>query len=148
MGKRITLRMLEEMDKRDVASRVRRLEMAVDGCVTTTAYSMQFWNDVRLYGIREALLYLQRCNCLVPQAKVDNCAGVEKLVKWYEAEFALVERMCVMEIENPKYYEIIIAGEMKFVVVLDKEDKPEVFCANLGQTINKSVDWNEFYPDW
>jgi len=153
VAKRLIQRILEEMDRRDEGGRVRRLEMAVDACLDDQVYAIQFWHDVRLYGVREALSYLQGCTAINAKAKEDNCAFVKRLIEFYcaEQDFAGNENRkggIVMEIEKPKYYEIIIAGEMKFVVVLDAEDKPEVFCANLAQTINKSVDWNEFHPDW
>src|SRR6516162_6029738 len=138
---RLTQRILEEMDRGDEGSRVRRLEMAVDACLDDQAYAIQFWQDVNLYGVREALSYLQGCTAINAAAKADNCAFVKRLIEFYCAEqtFASNENRkggIVVEIENPKYYEVIIGGDMKFVVVLDAEDPIEVFCANLGQTVN------------
>lgn len=60
MKRRITLRTLYLMEDQQNRPLVRELEMAVDGCLVDTAYAIQFWRDVELYGIREAYLYLEQ----------------------------------------------------------------------------------------
>lgn len=57
MSKRITLSMLQSHDEAKGDSVVRELEMAVDGACNTPGYPVQFWNDVRIYGVEEAIQY-------------------------------------------------------------------------------------------
>ena len=52
--KRITFAILTEKDE------VRHLEMLVDRVATNPGISIQFWSDVRLYGVDEAVTYLRR----------------------------------------------------------------------------------------
>lgn len=35
---------------------VRELEMVSDGAITAPGYTIQFWRDVNLYGVDEAIL--------------------------------------------------------------------------------------------
>ena len=60
--KRIFYKDLVEYDRRKGTSLVRELEMEVDGALTTPHYSVQFWKDVRLYGLREAVAYVRNGN--------------------------------------------------------------------------------------
>lgn len=50
---------LEEYDRINDSCLVRLLEMKVDAIVPQAGYSVQFWKDVRLYGVDEAIRYLQ-----------------------------------------------------------------------------------------
>ena len=61
MAKRQTVR-LHEMQKHDEVNRdetVRELEMIADGAITSSGYPVQFWQDVQLYGVDEAILYVR-----------------------------------------------------------------------------------------
>lgn len=57
---RIRMTELEKMDERFDTSMIREIEMTVDAIVTriNPIYGIQFWRDVQLYGIKEALMYL------------------------------------------------------------------------------------------
>ena len=57
--KKFYLSTLELHDKENDDSVVRELEMCVDNVVPSVGYSIQFWRDVRLYGVAEAILYLK-----------------------------------------------------------------------------------------
>lgn len=59
MAKRITLKDVESWDLKHKTSHVRELEMAVDAC-NVGSFSLQFFNDCRLYSLKEACSYL--CN--------------------------------------------------------------------------------------
>ncbi len=50
---------LEQHDRNQSDSTIRLLEMTVDNVVPETGYSVQFWQDVKLYGVDEAILYLK-----------------------------------------------------------------------------------------
>lgn len=50
---------LQEYDLANDTSHVREIEMAVDASLLDTAYAVQFWKDVRMYGLKEAVLYLR-----------------------------------------------------------------------------------------
>lgn len=67
--KRITkkyyLSTLQVHDREKDDSVVRIIEMAVDSSVPEIGYSIQFWTDVRLYGVAEAILYLK--NVISPE---------------------------------------------------------------------------------
>jgi hypothetical protein len=58
--KRLTLSRLREIDDTLSTSYVREIEMLVDSICQPTIpqYPIQFWRDVELYGLQEALLYL------------------------------------------------------------------------------------------
>lgn len=58
----INLRMLMEHDRRHEDCMVREFEMAIDDRFPDPAYALQFWQDVRLYGVREAILYVKNGN--------------------------------------------------------------------------------------
>jgi hypothetical protein len=60
--KRIFLRDLEQHDIKKDDSVVRQLEMIVDSCITSPGYTLQFWTDVRVYGVDEAILYVLNGN--------------------------------------------------------------------------------------
>ena len=57
--KRYYLHDLEKYDAENDASIIRELEMSVDSVIRDIDYSVQFWKDVRLYGVEEAILYLE-----------------------------------------------------------------------------------------
>jgi len=59
MAKRVTLKIMRAYDASHDSSLVRELEMAVDALTKSDGYSVQFWRDVELYGLREALIYLK-----------------------------------------------------------------------------------------
>ena len=83
MKKRLMLNELREMDRRDEASRIRLLEMAVDNVLEDSGYAIQFWRDVELYGVREALTYLKNSRCLRPDKDLTE---IEKLIMEFESE--------------------------------------------------------------
>jgi len=58
----IDLRMLMQHDKKTGDSMVREFEMATDMLLTSPGYQLQFCQDVRLYGVREAILYVKNGN--------------------------------------------------------------------------------------
>lgn len=55
---KIYLSKLQKYDKNHGTSIVRELEMIADSCITSPGYSIQFWRDVALYGIDEAIAYV------------------------------------------------------------------------------------------
>lgn len=57
--KRLGFIKMVQWDIEHDSSIVRELEMHVDVVLTQSAYSPQFWKDVRLYGVAEAMLYLK-----------------------------------------------------------------------------------------
>lgn len=59
MKKKYYLYDLEKYDAENDASIIRELEMSVDSVIRDIEYSVQFWKDVRLYGVEEAILYLE-----------------------------------------------------------------------------------------
>ena len=61
MAKRIYLRMLEAADL------VRELEMLADAAITDPLYAVQFWQDVRIDGLRGAMLSLISENLYRPE---------------------------------------------------------------------------------
>jgi hypothetical protein len=58
--RRITLKVLESIDSRNDLFLIRGIEMTVESiCIRIDqAYQIQFWEDVRLYGLKEAIVYL------------------------------------------------------------------------------------------
>lgn len=52
------LRDLRDHDLRHDSSIVRQLEMQVDAAINEAGYRLQFWRDVSLYGVDEAILYV------------------------------------------------------------------------------------------
>lgn len=50
---------LEKYDVENNDSFIRLLEMNVDSVVPQLGYSVQFWRDVKLYGVDEAIAYLK-----------------------------------------------------------------------------------------
>ena len=56
---KVYLSTLEAYDKVNDSYLIRLLEMKVDAIVPQTGYSLQFWKDVRLYGVDEAIRYLK-----------------------------------------------------------------------------------------
>lgn len=52
-------RMMDKHDRENDDCIVRQLEMCVDNTIITPGYSIQFWRDVALYGVEEAILYLR-----------------------------------------------------------------------------------------
>lgn len=57
--KRITLIDMRSHDSTRGTSTEREIEMLVDSITDFNGYSLRFWQDVRVYGLREAILYLQ-----------------------------------------------------------------------------------------
>lgn len=55
MFKRLLFRELQEK----APDSIREIEMAVDAAAYERGVSIQFWADVRSYGLREACLYLR-----------------------------------------------------------------------------------------
>lgn len=60
--RRITKSVLDRYDAENDTSIVRELEMEVDSCITSPGYGVQFWHDVYLYGVDEAILYIRNGN--------------------------------------------------------------------------------------
>jgi hypothetical protein len=56
---RAKLHTLRQLDAKHGESYVREIEMAADVALTTPNYSVQFWRDVAVYGMREAILYVR-----------------------------------------------------------------------------------------
>jgi hypothetical protein len=56
---RFKLFMLRNLEEAHRESFVRELEMEVDGCIPEPGARVQFWKDVELYGIDEAILYVK-----------------------------------------------------------------------------------------
>lgn len=54
----ITLQRLQKLDEKRQSSNVRLIEMVVDKITNHDGYSMQFWRDVEICGLREAIMYL------------------------------------------------------------------------------------------
>lgn len=74
--RRVMFTMMRRYDAEHNKSLVRGLEMAVDAVVQGgTGHNIQFWNDVQLYGIREAYAYLEAAG-LPPDPK----GNLEKLL--------------------------------------------------------------------
>ncbi len=59
---RATLATLWKIDVAQDASYVREIEMTADTALTSPGYSVQFWRDVQVYGMREAILYVRNGN--------------------------------------------------------------------------------------
>jgi hypothetical protein len=57
--KRLFLKALQDYDASHGTHFVREMEMTVESGLKDTGYSMQFWQDVRVYGLKEAVLYLK-----------------------------------------------------------------------------------------
>lgn len=71
---------LKQMQAHDLAkedSTVRLIEMTVDGMLRDQGYALQFWKDVALYGIDEAVMYLKGSDCCRKDA---NFAELDKEV--------------------------------------------------------------------
>lgn len=60
--KRIFYRDLVAYDRKNGTSLVRELEMEVDAALTTSSYAVQFWRDMKLYGLKEAIAYVRNGN--------------------------------------------------------------------------------------
>lgn len=56
--RRVYLHKLQELDKKCGSSNIRLIEMIVDGITNNDGYSVQFWRDVEICGLREAIMYL------------------------------------------------------------------------------------------
>ncbi len=56
---RANLKTLRELEEKHDESYVREIEMVADLALTAPGYSLQFWRDVQLYGMREAILYVR-----------------------------------------------------------------------------------------
>jgi hypothetical protein len=66
--KRIYLRDLEKFDRENDECSVRSLEMTVDAATRRMpGYTIQFWTDVRVYGLDEAILFLERTTQADPE---------------------------------------------------------------------------------
>ena len=63
MAKRIRLHHLRNFDYANDESLTRELEMAVDSVLIKTDYAPQFWRDVTLYGVDEAIGLLRQSGC-------------------------------------------------------------------------------------
>jgi hypothetical protein len=83
MAKRIFKRDMDSYDERNDESTVRELEMLVDGCLMDQGYAIQFWRDMDLYGLREAILYLQRSDCI----KLEEFRQVEDFERVFTQKF-------------------------------------------------------------
>lgn len=46
-----------------------------------------------------------------------------------------------MQIDDPLYLEVTIAGKLTFIAVIDQDDDPQVFAESLAKITGKSVDW-------
>lgn len=60
-SKRLYFRDVEKYDAAHGTHNIREIEMIVDSALTTydPAYAMQFFADFRLYGLKEAMMYLE-----------------------------------------------------------------------------------------
>lgn len=66
--RRLYLRDAQTLDLEHGTSRVRELEMDLDALLPCRPLIvMQFWEDARLYGFREAWLYIRSCPLLTEQ---------------------------------------------------------------------------------
>lgn len=72
--KRIMMHEIMQHDKVNADSILRELEMVVDRCTSETGGAIQFFTDLRLYGLDEAIVYLRK-------AKYFRPAENEELVK-------------------------------------------------------------------
>lgn len=72
MAKRIIMRDIERYDESTGSSLIRELEMAVDAAIRDQGYSMQFWLDMRLYGLDESV------QLLTPYGTSAGMVGVRK----------------------------------------------------------------------
>lgn len=81
---RLTLNKMREYDLRFSQSSVRLMEMKVDACLRPghANYSLQFWEDVRLYGLREAVLYIvnQKEKLVKNQELLDEVEKTAKMI--------------------------------------------------------------------
>lgn len=59
MNKRLFLKEMREYDQANDSNFVREMEMVVEAGLKDSAYSIQFWDDVQTYGLREAVLYVK-----------------------------------------------------------------------------------------
>ena len=59
MTKKITLSTIEELDRKIRASNVRWLEMTLENYAMDQGVVLQFFTDLRIYGLREAMLYVR-----------------------------------------------------------------------------------------
>ena len=57
--KKITLSTIEELDRKIRASNVRWLEMTMENYAMDQGVVLQFFTDLRIYGLREAMLYVR-----------------------------------------------------------------------------------------
>lgn len=57
---RITTNRLKKLDEKNGSSHIRLIEMIVDEITGNDGYSMQFWKDMEVCGLREAILYLEQ----------------------------------------------------------------------------------------
>lgn len=58
----VNLRFLMNHDRIHGDCVIREFEMATDILLITPMYQIQFWEDVRIYGVREAILYVKNGN--------------------------------------------------------------------------------------
>jgi hypothetical protein len=80
--KKIFLRDMRQHDLAHGECLVRELEMTVDGELREAAYSVQFWRDMELYGIDEAMDYLETANVLKDDKRgFDNVLSVVVRIK-------------------------------------------------------------------
>jgi len=58
---KLYLNILAEIDRKEEESYIRLIEMLVDRIASKTpSYSIQFWRDVKIYGLSEAIVYLKQ----------------------------------------------------------------------------------------
>lgn len=62
MNKRLYKKELLQYDLANDTCFVRELEMVVEGGLKDSAYSIQFWDDMQTYGLREAVVYVLNGN--------------------------------------------------------------------------------------
>lgn len=57
-----TFTKLSKIDKETDKCVLRQLDMAVSATITSPGYGIQFWKDVSLYGVDEAILFVKNGN--------------------------------------------------------------------------------------
>lgn len=91
--KRLRLSQLQAIDRASfedefTANCVRKLEMLVDNAHPRGygPHCVQFWADVRLYGVREAVMYLEKVPGVKPEAVAQIKDYVDPILAHQECE--------------------------------------------------------------
>lgn len=80
--KRLRYLDLAKHDREHDDSTIRLLEMVVDGLLPVQSYALQFWSDVRIYGVDEAAAYMKNAYPLAAYKEFDyTVAQIRKAVE-------------------------------------------------------------------